>query len=235
MDMIERAVSVLMHDGLIVYPTDTIYGLGADAFSEEAIEKVYEAKKRDLAKPISIAVSDFEMLAAVSRIDSPMEEFIRKFLPGPVTVVVPARKDDSRYPDRGHWPYRHPHPGARHCPAGHRTVRCAHNCNECKPLRGKRSPDPGRVHGAPRSSYRWGKTARDAKHGCGSYHKNDHTPWCECGNDRSVPVDPANKEAVYAADPSSRFCGRSRRLDLCGLHLRQRNKRRVRAPLCPGR
>ena len=92
MDIIERAVSVLMHDGLIVYPTDTIYGLGADAFSEEAIEKVYDAKKRDLAKPISIAVSDFEMLAAVSRIDTPMQEFIEKFLPGPVTVVVPARK-----------------------------------------------------------------------------------------------------------------------------------------------
>jgi len=92
MDMIERAVSVLMHDGLIVYPTDTIYGLGADAFSEVSIEKVYEAKKRDVAKPISIAVCDFEMLAAVSRIDSPMEVFIRKFLPGPVTVVVPARR-----------------------------------------------------------------------------------------------------------------------------------------------
>ena len=91
MDIIERAVSVLQHDGLIVYPTDTIYGLGADAFSEEAIEKVYEAKKRDLAKPISIAVSDAEMLAAVSHIDRAMEEFIGRFLPGPVTVVVPAR------------------------------------------------------------------------------------------------------------------------------------------------
>lgn len=92
MELIERAVSVLMHDGLIVYPTDTIYGLGADAFSDEAIGKVYEAKKRDLAKPISIAVSDFEMLAAVSHTDPFTEEFIEKFLPGPVTIVVPARK-----------------------------------------------------------------------------------------------------------------------------------------------
>ena len=92
MDIIERAVSVLMHDGLIIYPTDTLYGLGADAFSDEAIEKVYEAKKRDLSKPISIAVSDFEMLAAVSYTDPFTEEFIEKFLPGPVTIVVPARK-----------------------------------------------------------------------------------------------------------------------------------------------
>jgi L-threonylcarbamoyladenylate synthase len=92
MDIIERAVTVLSHDGLVIYPTDTLYGLGADAFSIEAIEKVYDAKKRDLAKPISIAVSDFEMLAAVSRIDTPMQEFIERFLPGPVTVVVPAKK-----------------------------------------------------------------------------------------------------------------------------------------------
>jgi L-threonylcarbamoyladenylate synthase len=92
MDIIERAVSVLMHDGLIIYPTETVYGLGADAFSEEAIRKVYEAKKRDLAKPISIAVSDFEMLAIVCHTDARMHEFLQAFLPGPVTVVVPAKR-----------------------------------------------------------------------------------------------------------------------------------------------
>ena len=48
MDILEKAVSVLMHDGIIVYPTETVYGLGADAFSDEAILKVYEAKQRPL-------------------------------------------------------------------------------------------------------------------------------------------------------------------------------------------
>ena len=133
MEIIERAVSVLMHDGLIVYPTDTIYGLGADAFSDEAIEKVYEAKKRDFAKPISIAVSDFEMLAAVSYVDRSMEEFIEKFLPGPVTVVVPARKTIPGILYRGHRNDRNPYPGARNCPADHRAVRCTDNRNQRKP------------------------------------------------------------------------------------------------------
>ena len=91
MDIIEKAVSVLMHDGLIVYPTETLYGLGADVFSEEAILKVYEAKKRPLSMPISIAVSDFDMLAAVAHVEPRMEEFIRTFLPGPVTVTLRAR------------------------------------------------------------------------------------------------------------------------------------------------
>jgi L-threonylcarbamoyladenylate synthase len=91
MDLIEKAVSVLMHDGLVVYPTETIYGLGADALSDEAILKVYEAKKRPLGMPISIAVSDFDMLYAVARVEPEMERFLQTFLPGPVTVILPAR------------------------------------------------------------------------------------------------------------------------------------------------
>lgn len=92
MDVIQKAVSVLMHDGIIVYPTETVYGLGADAFSDEAILKIYEAKKRPLAMPVSIAVSDFDMLYAVACIEPKVESFLTTFLPGPVTVVLPARK-----------------------------------------------------------------------------------------------------------------------------------------------
>jgi len=80
-----------MHDGIIIYPTETVYGLGADAFSDEAILKVYEAKERPLGMPISIAVSDFEMLSAVARVEPWMQEFIETFLPGPVTVVLVAK------------------------------------------------------------------------------------------------------------------------------------------------
>jgi len=92
MDIIERAVSVLAHDGIVIYPTETVYGLGADAFSEDAILKVYEAKKRPLAQPISIAVTGFEMLAAVAFVNSAHEEFLQTFLPGPVTVVLKAKR-----------------------------------------------------------------------------------------------------------------------------------------------
>ena len=100
-----------MHDGMVVYPTETVYGLGADAFSDEAILKVYEAKKRPLAMPVSIAVSDFDMLYAVARVEPEMEAFLTTFLPGPVTVVLPARKDRSGDPDRRDRPYRDPDAG----------------------------------------------------------------------------------------------------------------------------
>ncbi len=91
MDIIKRAVSVLMHDGTVIYPTETVYGLGADALSENAILKVYEAKRRPPGQPISIAVSDFDMLGAVAHVDGPVQEFIEAFLPGPVTVVLEAK------------------------------------------------------------------------------------------------------------------------------------------------
>ena len=80
-----------MHDGLIVYPTDTLYGLGADALSDEAIMKVFEAKGREFHRPVSIAVSDPDMIHAVAYVDDISEECIEEFLPGPVTLVLKAR------------------------------------------------------------------------------------------------------------------------------------------------
>lgn len=89
--IIHQAVQVLRRDGLVVYPTDTIYGLGADALSEYAVERVYEAKMRPRAMPVSVAVSDVEMLGAIACLDGVAETFVDRFLPGPVTVVLKAK------------------------------------------------------------------------------------------------------------------------------------------------
>ena len=88
---IEKAVRVLSRDGLVVYPTETVYGLGADALSETAVLKVYEAKQRLLGKPISVAVSDIEMICGIADVSPFAERFISKFLPGPVTIVLPVK------------------------------------------------------------------------------------------------------------------------------------------------
>ncbi len=91
MDPIGEAVRVLRRDGLVVYPTETVYGLGADAFSEDAIYRVYEAKRRPFAEPLSIAVADYEMICSIAHVDECTQEFMEIFLPGPITVVLPAR------------------------------------------------------------------------------------------------------------------------------------------------
>jgi len=92
MDPVEKAVQILKHDGIVVYPTETVYGLGGDAFSEEAILKVYKAKRRPLSSPISIAVSSRDMMEGVAKLDELASLFTDRFLPGPVTIVVPSRR-----------------------------------------------------------------------------------------------------------------------------------------------
>jgi len=85
-DSIKRGADVLKSGGIVVYPTETVYGLGADALSESAIKKVYDIKKRALDEPISLAVSSYEMMERVAHVDS--WGLIRRLLPGPVTVLL---------------------------------------------------------------------------------------------------------------------------------------------------
>ena len=91
-DQIRTATAIIKNGGMVVYPTETVYGLGADAFSEAAVQNVYKIKRRDLSLPISIAVSSFEMLHEVADIDSEYFEIIVELLPGPVTILL--RKKD---------------------------------------------------------------------------------------------------------------------------------------------
>jgi L-threonylcarbamoyladenylate synthase len=90
-NQIRTAIETIKRGGTIVYPTETVYGLGADAFSEEAVRKVYEIKQRDLSLPLSIAVSSFEMLQTVAYVDSDLLAILTELLPGPVTVLLRKR------------------------------------------------------------------------------------------------------------------------------------------------
>ncbi len=80
----------------MVYPTDTVYGLGADAENEGSVLKVYEVKGRGRDKPLTIAVSDFEMLERYAVLDDISRELVRAFLPGKVTFILPKT---DRVPD----------------------------------------------------------------------------------------------------------------------------------------
>jgi len=91
-DKIRAAIEIIKSGGTVVYPTETVYGLGADAFSEEAVRKVYKIKRKVVTQPISIAVSSFEMLHKVAYIDSETSKIITELLPGPVTVLLKRKE-----------------------------------------------------------------------------------------------------------------------------------------------
>jgi L-threonylcarbamoyladenylate synthase len=90
------AVAALRRGDLVVYPTETVYGLGADALDPEAIERVFEAKGRSRQKPLSMALPELAAAADYTRTTERERRFCQRFLPGPVTVLV-ERTD--RVPD----------------------------------------------------------------------------------------------------------------------------------------
>lgn len=91
-DDIENISQVLKRGELIVYPTETLYGLGADPFSETALQKLIEAKKRPENMPISIAVSDMAMMETVSHVNELAKRIYKAFLPGPITILLEIKE-----------------------------------------------------------------------------------------------------------------------------------------------
>lgn len=90
-DVMVEAAAVIREGGLVVYPTETVYGLGADATSDEAVAKVFVAKTRPIENPLPIAVDSFEMAKGIIELNSAAELLFEKFMPGPLTIVGKAK------------------------------------------------------------------------------------------------------------------------------------------------
>ena len=90
-DKVKIVAEVLQEEGIIAYPTDTFYGLGASCFSEKAIQRIYHLKKREPSKPISIIISDINMARDIA-MDIPFLfwKMAGEFWPGPLTLILKA-------------------------------------------------------------------------------------------------------------------------------------------------
>lgn len=86
---IARAVKVLKKGGIVAFPTDTVYGIGAPAFDVESIERLYEVKGREHAKAIAILISSQDELKLVAVANKAALRLAKRFWPGPLTLVLP--------------------------------------------------------------------------------------------------------------------------------------------------
>ena len=91
---IEEAAFVLRRGGLVAFPTETVYGLGADAFQPVAVARVFEVKARPSFDPLIVHLADAGALGRVSPTDDPrVEALTDRFWPGPLTLVLPRRPE----------------------------------------------------------------------------------------------------------------------------------------------
>ncbi|MFH1721083.1 MAG: L-threonylcarbamoyladenylate synthase [Candidatus Altiarchaeota archaeon] len=89
--LVDRVVRILSDGGVILYPTDTVYGLGCDILSEGGVEKIFSLKCRDRGAPLSIAVSDLSMLRECALMDEDAEKKVKERMPGPYTFILKKR------------------------------------------------------------------------------------------------------------------------------------------------
>jgi tRNA threonylcarbamoyl adenosine modification protein (Sua5/YciO/YrdC/YwlC family) len=94
----ERIAELLQKDGVIAYPTDTLFGLGCLASHKKAVDRIREIKQRDAKKPMSLLCADMEMLCRFTRhLDTPTFRILKQMFPGPYTALLPASREVPHY------------------------------------------------------------------------------------------------------------------------------------------
>lgn len=93
-EWLEEALSILRGGGVVAFPTDTVYGVGADPLQEEAVVALFQAKGRPAEKAIPLLLSEMSQVEAVAReVPAAAEALTRRFWPGPLSIVVWAREE----------------------------------------------------------------------------------------------------------------------------------------------
>lgn len=88
-----RAVETVDNGGILVYPTDTVYGMGCDLMNKDALDRLYRLKKIPQRKPLSFICSDLKMVSDYAKLSNSAHKMMRKLLPGPFTFIMQASRE----------------------------------------------------------------------------------------------------------------------------------------------
>ena len=94
--LVAKVVDIIQDGGLIIYPTDTQYGLGCDLTNKKAIEKVYRLKQRSQKSPFSFVCADLTNISEYAKVSNFAYRTMRRLLPGPYTFILEATKEVPR-------------------------------------------------------------------------------------------------------------------------------------------
>lgn len=95
-NFLDNAVEVLRNGGLVVAPSDTVYGLLVDSTNESAVRKLLAFKNRPIGKPISIFLADVDAVSDQTIVSDEQKKLLKKFIPGPFTIILPSQHKVSK-------------------------------------------------------------------------------------------------------------------------------------------
>ena len=87
-DGIKKVVEIFKNGGVMVFPTDTVYGIGCDPYNENAIKKIYEIKSRDKIKSLPVLAYSIDIVKQIVMMDKLTEKIVEKYWPGPLTLIL---------------------------------------------------------------------------------------------------------------------------------------------------
>ncbi len=90
--LVRKVVEILKNGGIVVYPTDTYYGIGCDLMNQRAIERIYLLKRRDKSKPFSFICSDLTNISQYAKVSNYAYRTMKRLLPGPYTFILEGSK-----------------------------------------------------------------------------------------------------------------------------------------------
>lgn len=90
---IEKAAKVAKDGGIIVFPTDTVYGIGCDPYNKKSVDKIYQIKGRSKTKPFPILAYSFDVASEIVEFDKDSKKIADKFWPGPLTLILKLRDE----------------------------------------------------------------------------------------------------------------------------------------------
>lgn len=85
---ISKASSIIKSGGIVVFPTDTVYGIGCDPYNKESIQRIYKIKSREISKSLPVLVFSKDIAAKIVEFDKDSEKIAQKVWPGPVTLIL---------------------------------------------------------------------------------------------------------------------------------------------------
>lgn len=95
---LNEVIDILKNNGIIVFPTETVYGIGGNALSNQVIDRIYQAKKRPREKAVNIMVSNIIQIKKYAEITSELEDkIIKNCMPGPITLILKKKENFGDY------------------------------------------------------------------------------------------------------------------------------------------